>query len=383
MAEFKGWEKIRQLGSGGQSTVFLVRSPQRATERNNALAGIDRALSGPHKAQDFVRDFALCMREDLPEELGALKVFDKVRQIGAPPEERIRREVEILRAGHDNLPKLLEADLDAKWMVTEYFPAGTLDKCPEQFKGDALAVLKAFRPLVETVSHLHSNHIIHRDIKPANVFIGMDGKLVLGDFGIAFSHDEAHARLTVTHERVGPWDYMPQWADSGERLDDVRPSFDLYMLGKLLWCMASGKPRIPREYHRRKEYDLSKLFPDDRRMHAINSVLDQCLVEQEGDCLQSAGVLLSAVDNALAHSDRGLITDADGNLSLLCLVCGKGKYVEETSGGGRIELVRMSNRHEREQPIFIRSFSCDVCTHRAFFAPGYPHEAQKRNWSRV
>jgi hypothetical protein len=44
---------------------------------------------------------------------------------------------------------------------------------------------------------------------------------------------------------------MPQWGDLGERLEHVQPNFDVYMLGKLLWCMVSGRLKLPREYHKK------------------------------------------------------------------------------------------------------------------------------------
>jgi serine/threonine protein kinase len=334
-------------------------------------------MSGLNIPTQFLDSISEYNRPDTREELGALKKFDKVRPSGAPPEERIRREMDILSAGHASLPKLLEGDLNGKWMVTEYFPAGSLDKSPGLFKGDALGALKAFRPLVETVAYLHSQRIIHRDIKPANVFIGENGKLIIGDFGIAFT-DEGSTRVTVTHERVGPWDYMPQWGDTGDRLDDVKPSFDIYMLGKLLWCMISGRLRLPREYHRRAEFDLSKVFPNDGRMNSINSLLDNCIVEHENACIQSATEMLSLIDDTLATLDRRMVINEKGEMLLPCLVCGKGVYVEETTDG-RAELIRKNNRHEQVNPIFLRVFCCNICTHRAFFAPGFPDEAQRRN----
>ncbi len=32
--------------------------------------------------------------------------------------------------------------------------------------------------------------------------------------------------------------YMPPWADIGGRLEKIDSNFDVYMLGKLLWCMG-------------------------------------------------------------------------------------------------------------------------------------------------
>jgi len=372
MQDIKAWEKIRQLGTGGQSTVHLVRSPQRVAERAKCLAAIDRTLNSSRHGE-LALAIANYSREDKTAELGALKEFDKVRRDGATPEERIRREIEILGEGHANLPKLLDNNADEKWLVTEYFPNGVLESSPDLFKGDGLKALKAFRPLVETISRLHDAGVIHRDRKPANVFVANDGGLVLGDFGIAFKPEQS-TRLTVTHERVGPWDYMPQWADTGNRLDEVRVSFDIYMLGKLLWCMISGRFRLPREYHRRDEYDLSRMFPDDRSITAVNSLLDACIVEHEGDCLQSSKILLKLVDEIIHMAGKGLFRNADGEVELPCLVCGRGVYREETKSG-RVNLLRYTNENVQQGTIFVRLFTCSVCTHRAFFAPGYPNEA--------
>jgi hypothetical protein len=41
-------------------------------------------------------------------------------------------------------------------------------------------------------------------------------------------------RPTEFGERVGPQDYMAPWLDIGEMVDEVNPSSDVYMLGKLL-----------------------------------------------------------------------------------------------------------------------------------------------------
>jgi serine/threonine protein kinase len=50
---------------------------------------------------------------------------------------------------------------------------------------------------------LHSRGIIHRDIKPENIFFEEDGKLVLGDFGLAIDCSKDRPC-----SRVGTQDYM-------------------------------------------------------------------------------------------------------------------------------------------------------------------------------
>jgi hypothetical protein len=58
-------------------------------------------------------------------------------------------------------------------------------------------------PLLHVLKHLHSRGIIHRDIKPENIFFEADGKLVLGDFGLAIDSTKDKAC-----SRVGTQDYM-------------------------------------------------------------------------------------------------------------------------------------------------------------------------------
>jgi hypothetical protein len=57
--------------------------------------------------------------------------------------------------------------------------------------------------------------------------------LSFATFGIVFMPDVEY-RPTEFGERVGPQDYMAPWLDIGEMVDEVNPSSDVYMLGKLL-----------------------------------------------------------------------------------------------------------------------------------------------------
>jgi serine/threonine protein kinase len=257
---------------------------------------------------------------------------------------------------------------------------GTIDKHPSAYKGDAFRTLKAFRCLVETVASLHKDKIVHRDIKPANVFSTEDDQLVLGDFGIAYLPDQAE-RLTITDERVGPRDYMPQWGDLGERLEKVHTNFDVYMLGKLLWCMVSGRLKLPREYHKRPAYDVTMLFPNDPNMRLINEILDKCVVEEPQDCLDSALELLAIVDENMAALERGLpMADRSGKLALPCRVCGRGVYQEHTTGGNYLRGQVLDATDHMMPPLRLRVFVCNVCTHYEFFAPNFPDEAAQKGW---
>jgi len=72
--QIQQWEEIKRLGRGGQSDVFLVRSPERATQRATCLQTMRVALGQHNKAElaDAIWSYA---RPDSLPELGAKKVF--------------------------------------------------------------------------------------------------------------------------------------------------------------------------------------------------------------------------------------------------------------------------------------------------------------------
>ncbi len=225
--------------------------------------------------------------------------------------------------------------------------------------------MSAFRPLVTTVAALHSENIFHRDIKPANIFLGYDGKLVLGDFGIAFLPDLPE-RLTFTNESVGPRDYMPPWAESEERLETISGAFDVYMLGKLLWCMVAGRLKLTREWYKRRDFDLTVKFPNDPQMHMINAILEKCLHDDPEKCVSSSE-LLTWVDAHLSVMQRGGQMLRDG-VPRLCHVCGQGNYQPETLlSNNKVGALRLWVGGSDISSINVQPFACNSCGHITFF----------------
>ena len=144
MTQYGEWEQIMPLGQGGQSEVFLVRNPERKRQRQASLKRmVDLVpvgwMSTPNKAElekEYAPGFAEAIyeytREDLPYELGALKVF-KMRTGGDPDAEkqalkRLLSEIEVLRKNIPGLLKLLDSNERDRWIVTEYCRDGTIKK---------------------------------------------------------------------------------------------------------------------------------------------------------------------------------------------------------------------------------------------------------------
>jgi serine/threonine protein kinase len=365
------WQEIRKLGAGGQSEVFLVRTPKRVAERSDFLMKVQQhaggcRIDGAAELSEAAFNYA---RPEQPPELGALKVFIP-RADGPDAEEqmmaRLQNEIAVLSQNRPGLIRMLDSNIDERWIVTEYYPTGTLEAHPLRYRGNAHSALVAFRSLVSTVANLHQDGTVHRDIKPANVFIDSDGQLVLGDFGIVFTPSNQD-RATLTNERVGPRDFMPPWAEAG-RLEDVSSNFDVYMLGKLLWCMVTGKSRLVREYYDRAENNLTSIFTHDPNMHAINQILDHCVVEEPHECCPSAVDLLLIVNTHLAIIETGGQLLNDG-VPRACHVCGLGEYKPERSNTWNIRLWPAGTSITDTTLLAVRPFACSNCGHVQFFKP--------------
>jgi hypothetical protein len=176
---------------------------------------------------------------------------------------------------------------------------------------------------------------------------------------------------------------MPPWAEVDGRLAEVHHNFDIYMLGKLLWCMVAGRLRLQREYFDRPENDLMVLFKDDPAMHMVNVILKRCVVEREAQCQTSASDLVLIVSTYLYMLERG------GQLLHVgiprpCRVCGHGHYRSDGLPStqqpfpkeGAVGLKLWTSGSEGAMlPVY--PFVCDSCGHVEFFtrpAPPPPSE---------
>lgn len=91
--------------------------------------------------------------------------------------------------------------------------------------------------LVDALAAAHRQGIAHRDVKPSNVLLADDGRVLLGDFGIATR--DSDPSLTATGLLVGSPAYM-----APERLRSERAGFaaDVWSLGATLYTALEGGP---------------------------------------------------------------------------------------------------------------------------------------------
>ena len=151
------YEALEEIGRGGMGVVYRARDPQ--LKRNVAV---------------------------------------KVLRTGrARTRARLRREARAMaRLSHPNVVKVLEvgATDDGELFVVMEYVKGT--NGAQWLAADARTpaeIMEVFLAAGEGLAAAHAQGIVHRDFKPSNVLVAEDGRVLVGDFGLAREAEEPRA----------------------------------------------------------------------------------------------------------------------------------------------------------------------------------------------
>ena len=191
-----------RVARGGMATVYLATDLR--LERRVALKVMHHHLSDDDRFQSrFIQEARAAARLSDP---NVVSVFDQ---------------------GQDD---------DIAYLVMEYLPGATLRDLLHETK--RLSIDQTVTVMHAVLSGLASAHragFIHRDVKPENVLIAEDGRIKIGDFGLARA---TSANTASGQQLLGTIAYLaPELVTQGTA--DART--DIYALGIMLYEMLTGE----------------------------------------------------------------------------------------------------------------------------------------------
>lgn len=142
------------------------------------------------------------------------------------------------RLAHPNVVNVFDQgqDSDMAYMVMEYLPGITLrDLLKDYGKLTPEQTIDIVTAVLGGLAAAHKAGIVHRDMKPENVLLADDGRIKLGDFGLARA---ASANTATGQALLGTIAYLsPELVTRG--VADARS--DIYALGIMMYEMLTGE----------------------------------------------------------------------------------------------------------------------------------------------
>jgi serine/threonine-protein kinase len=205
------YQIIELLGQGSMGRVYLALDPKLRREVAVKLLH-DHVAADDSRRRMFHREARAAAALEHP---NVVKVYD----YSGPEESRQYLVLQRLR-GVD-----LGTVLD------------TLASLPEK-----LVVALAYEVTL-ALEHMHGQNVVHRDLKPDNLFLEPDGRVVVGDFGIAKALEAPDAlggtMIVEKSQLMGTPLYM-----APEQLvkSESGPASDLFSLGAVMFHLMAGVP---------------------------------------------------------------------------------------------------------------------------------------------
>jgi serine/threonine protein kinase len=186
-------------------------------------------------------------------------------------------------------------------------------------------VVGVWRQASAGVAAVHRAGIVHRDIKPDNVFVSVDGRVLVGDFGLATGDLGTTMNLTVTGAVVGTPLYM-----SPEQLNGLPATAksDQFALATSIWEAVAGERPFRGTTIGAIALAMTKPLPVPQRApveaRRVLNVLQRGLEWDPAQRYPSVDAMLAALDQTQARAkppsqSRGILLFAIGAVVVAAL----------------------------------------------------------------
>jgi serine/threonine protein kinase len=171
----------------------------------------------------------------------AIKVIDARYRDKPAYARRFVNEARVLaKWRHEHIVQIYYADDedDLYYYVMEYIDGQNLAAIMASYAVDGELmpiddVLHIGSAIADALDYAHKQGVIHRDVKPSNILVARDGRVVLGDFGLAMDLQDGSLGETFgTPHYISP--------EQASRSANAIPQSDLYSLGVILYEMLIG-----------------------------------------------------------------------------------------------------------------------------------------------
>lgn len=280
-----------------------------ATDSNDRLVG--SVLDGRYRIDSRIARGGMAKvylaHDTRLERLVAIKIMhEHLADDGDYAARFIREARHTARLAHPNIMSVFDQGLvdDTLYLVMEYLPGMTLRDLLNDFGTltveQSLDIAKA---VLQGLSVAHREGILHRDVKPENVILVDDGRIKIGDFGLARPVNNATdtgKSLLGTVAYIAPELLTRTTADSRS---------DLYSVGIMLYEMLTGtQPFVGETPMQVAVQHAQQTMPfasakNPTVSRAVDDVIQWSTQKNPTDRPKDARTMLDALTNALKRGD--------------------------------------------------------------------------------
>src|SRR5438552_6988611 len=282
-------------GLSDSDATLIGSTPPQVMERGTLLAGgryeiLDilgqGGMGAVYKAKDRELDRWVAIKVIQPGLANSPSILKRFKQ-----ELILARQVT-----HRNVVRIFDiGETDGmKFITMEYIDGGDLKSLIiERRKLSPLEAVDIVRQICLALDAAHAEGVVHRDLKPQNIMMDHTGRVVVMDFGIAYSKEMPG--MTMTGALMGTPEYMSPEQAEGKKTD-LRA--DVYAVGLIFYEMLTGKipfkadTAVDTMYKRTRERPIPPIELDASIPLHANQIIMKCLEPVPDNRFQSVKEIL-------------------------------------------------------------------------------------------